>query len=466
MSVLRHDIDFGGLVLRADQRSIGGPLGTAQLEPLVARLLLTLAQRAGRIVARETLFEECWPGAAMGDDSLNRLVAVARRALRETGGNRAEIVTIPASGYILRLRPLKSGEDHRAERDAAVRAAFLSWRNAYPVPNFAIIERLRAISDVAADDATCLGMLALMYRHAAEYGPVAERGELVRSCEMAAAAALAIDATQPEARVALAGIVPIFGHWKGAYTALSAVLDDHPGHIIATHDLAIVEMATGRPRQAKRLIDPLFASDPRAPCFGYKSTFQHWSLGDLATMNHRAEQAIQLWPDHPAVWTARFWTLAYTGRPSAALAMIEPGMHRPVMREPVAAFARRLLRWAIDGSGDRTELVREAVEAVATGPVQAINSLMALGLLGDVDAGFEVAEAYYLQEGPLAVPSQTDRESPLNEQHRRVTQQLVVPASAGMRADPRIIGLCEKIGLARYWAETGRLPEIAVFGFN
>ena len=462
-----RDIDLGAVALRIQQRRIDGPLNSIQVEPLVMRLLVALASRAGRMVNRDTLFERCWPGVAVGDDSLNRLVAVARRSLSAVGGDRVEIVTIPAAGYMLRLRAAATDQRIFAEEcDAIMRAAFASWRGAYPVPDYPVIERIKAIAHLGADRADCWGMLALMYRHAAEYGPLDERAEMVRSCEDAGAQALAIDPSQAEARIALASIVPIYGNWRDAHAVLSEVLQAHPDNVIAAHDLSIVEMATGRAREAKRLVDPLVAADPLAPCFGYKSTYQHWSLGDLETMDHRADRAIQLWPDHPAVWTSRFWTLAHTGRPTAALAMIEPGVHRPVMSDPIAEFARRLLGWVEDRSGDRSPLVKQAVDAVASGPAQAINSLMALGLLGDVDAGFEVAEAYYLQAGRLAVPSHGDRELPINEMRRRLTQQLFTPACAAMRADARIESLFDRIGLLRYWDQTGRWPEVEADGLT
>ena len=394
--IVARDIDLGSVELRQNLRTLVGPDGTVQVEPLVMQLLATLCSRAGRMVERQALFDACWPGGPVGDDSLNRLIAGARRSLRSVGADQVEIVTIPAAGYVLKLRPSKTERDVHEGGSAVLRAAYLSWRGAFPEPDYAVIERLRATVEVEPGNADCWGMLALMFRHAAEYGLLVERAEMVECCEEAAARALDLDPLQAEARIALASIVPIYGNWLDAHDNLSAILKDHPVNVIAQHDLSIVEMATGRALQAKRLVDPLVTADPRAPCFGYKSTYQHWSLGDLDTMDHRANRAIQLWPHHPAVWTARFWTLAHTQRPSAAMAMIEPGVKRPAMSELAAEFARKLLRWIIDGAGDRGALIKQAADAVATGPAQAINSLMALGLLGDVDAGFDVAEAYYL----------------------------------------------------------------------
>lgn len=459
------DIDLGVVVLRPARRTVAGPGGRVTVEPLVMKLIGALAKRAGRVTERRALFEVCWQGAPVGDDSLNRLVAAARKALRTVGDGRVAIETVPGAGYALTFGALPgAAPDLHDEAAAAVQCALSSWRAAFPSPDLVAIERLNRVVEADPTNPAGWGVLALMLRHATEYGEIDERAEFVALCEQAVGNALALDPTQPEAHIARAGIVPIFGNWSIAYQRLSEVLALHPGHVIASHDLSIVEMSTGRVEAASAIIDPLLAVDPLAPSFGYKSTYHHWSLGHVAAMDLRADRALQLWPQHPAVWTARFWTLAHTGRPAAALSMIEPSSKRPAVTEPVAQFLRRLLTWKIDGGPDADALAQEAADAVITGPSQAINSLMALGLLGDVDRAFLVAEGYYLQGGRMVVPQHGNNEIAVNENRRRLTQILFTPACAGMRADARFASLCDRIGLAAYWETTGRQPDFLRFG--
>jgi DNA-binding winged helix-turn-helix (wHTH) protein len=75
-------------------------MGTTDVEPRVMQVLVVLAEAAGQVVTRDTLFNRCWGGVYVGDDSLNRAVAAVRRAV-ETVGGRFEVDTIPRTGYRL-----------------------------------------------------------------------------------------------------------------------------------------------------------------------------------------------------------------------------------------------------------------------------------------------------------------------------------------------------------------------------
>jgi hypothetical protein len=71
-----------------------------------------------------------------------------------------------------------------------------------------------------------------------------------------------------------------------------------------------------------------------------------------------------------------------------------------------------------------------------------------------------VANAYYLRLGSGPVPlRRTSREPSVNDQHRRVTQMLFTPALRVMRADPRFLAMCDRMGLAAYWEAEGFNPD-------
>ncbi len=456
---LSREVDFGCLLVRPGERSLAGPSGTVAVEPLVMRLLLALARRAGRMVDRTALFQLCWGETPVGDDSLNRIVASLRRALRSSGGDTVQIETVPAAGYVLRLSHEAFPETFAVDEIAhARRAARESWRLAFPEPDCLTIERLRRAVALRPDDAEAWGLLALMYRHAAEYAAEHERADHVAHCEQAARRALDI-ADQPEAQVALVSVAPLFGHWGSAYERLRAICTAHPENVIAAHDLSIVEMSTGRVRAAMDIINRLIATDQIAAIYGYKSTYHHWSVGDLDMMDRRGDSAIQLWPTHPAVWTARFWTFAYTGRRTAAMSMLEDAAPRPAMPPTLVSYLRTLLH-AIEGAATAREACAErALQAATSGPAQAITSLFALGLIGDADRAQALLRAYYLHDGGAPVPNNVATEAPVNETRRRLTQILFTPAGAQVRSALAFDELCHRTGLEQYWSATGRTPD-------
>jgi DNA-binding winged helix-turn-helix (wHTH) protein len=430
------------------------------LEPLVMRLLMVLADSAGQVVSRRSLFEHIWGAAMVGDDSLNRLVLTLRKALVKLGSP-VLIETVPGTGYALRIAALSATETESSGPGRAIQAAHDSWRLALPQPDFLCLEQLAAASRAEPADARLWGWAALLYRHAAEYGAPHDIARFTHDCEEASRRALALDPSQPEALTALATLVPLIGDWGMHRERLLSVLERHPDHPVASQDFATLEMAIGRVREGKRIRDALRVRDPLAAVTCYKSVFQHWSVGDHAGMDRIAERAINLWPTHPAVWLVRLWTYAYTGRVEAALAMTNDAVPRPDTPPPMLGFLRTVLRAAAgDTQAGREDIRTASLAFAATGPAAALAALFALGLSDQCDAQFEVLQAYYFHEGPAPVPSHhTASELSLNEQHRRLTQVLFTPVLGSARRDPRFLLLCKRIGLADYWEESGLTPD-------
>jgi tetratricopeptide (TPR) repeat protein len=445
-------------------RSLETPAASVSVEPLVMRLLVTLSNRAGQLVSREQVFDACWGRAAVGDDSLNRVVAVLRKALRQIAGGAVRIETVAGSGYMLRLIANAAHEQLSDNVDLvrnAVESGFDSWRLGSPEPDHLRLELLRHVTAKYPERDDAWGMLALLCRQAAEYADSSEVGAYVAECQAAARRALALNSSQGEATVALASLTPLYGRWSEARAELTQALECVPGHLVALHDLAMLEMATGRVRAAKAIVDELVRRDPLAACLRYKSIYQHWSINDLARLDQVADSAIQLWPSHPAVWNARFWTLAYTGRGYAAIGMLGEAT-RPHFPEPAITLLRMSVTASLGVDGSLAgEAARACTGAAVRGPTQAVAAMFGLGLLGRVDDLFDVAGAYYLRAGKGPVPMRRNTGEPsINDQHRRVTQALFTPACAGMRdVRSRFLDLCARMGLTEYWESTGLTPD-------
>jgi len=101
----RADFTIGDMVVSPSTRAIRGPGGSAMVEPRVMQVLVVLADAAGAVVTRDTLFRRCWGGVFVGDDSLNRAIAAVRRSVLEIGAGSVALETIPRTGYVLSARP-------------------------------------------------------------------------------------------------------------------------------------------------------------------------------------------------------------------------------------------------------------------------------------------------------------------------------------------------------------------------
>jgi DNA-binding winged helix-turn-helix (wHTH) protein len=87
--------------LRLDERlyQLGYADETVPVEPHVFKLLVYLITQRDRVVTRNELFDNLWPGQVVGDAALTYCVAKARKAVRDTGMQQRVIKTIHGHGY-------------------------------------------------------------------------------------------------------------------------------------------------------------------------------------------------------------------------------------------------------------------------------------------------------------------------------------------------------------------------------
>ena len=72
----REDFTLGAVIISPSTRTLRGPAGTTDVEPRVMQVLVGLADAIGQVVTRETLFNRCWGGVHVGDDSLNHIIEI------------------------------------------------------------------------------------------------------------------------------------------------------------------------------------------------------------------------------------------------------------------------------------------------------------------------------------------------------------------------------------------------------
>lgn len=70
-----------------------------QVEPQVFSLIAHLAANPDRVVGRDELIEVVWNGRIVSDETISSRIAVARKALGDTGRDQAVIRTVPRRGF-------------------------------------------------------------------------------------------------------------------------------------------------------------------------------------------------------------------------------------------------------------------------------------------------------------------------------------------------------------------------------
>lgn len=498
-------IALGTAHFYTDDRRLSGRRGEARLEPRVAQLLVVLSNRRGAVVRRGELQRAIWPDVTVGDDSLNRLVASLRRALRDTGVvDDVQVETISKSGYRLTGQAILE----RGARDAPARereSAWLSRRRAVGlaggaamsvaagvtawVPIFRtaktensrvalLIEQARVAQGMGLADAdesgtgflneaialdptnaAAWGLLALAHHRSLENGQ-ADEADGAAQCEIAARRALALDPKEPNARAALAILPPIYGDWLASERRYDEVLRADPGNSAVLIEKGLLLMSVGRCRESLAVADRALRLAPFAPVLHYHRGFRLSAVGKTLEADRTLDRALQLWPRHAGLRYARFLVFAFSGRDAAALRMLDADAGAVPLPPPLAEAWRRTLLSRV--RNDR-KLRRDAAAAFLAQALEhtaaAVNAMLALCMLGEVDAAFQVAEGYLLRRGPSLGNLHTPGKLAVAEQRWRKTMMLFVPATANMRADPRFAALTEDMGLADYWRRGGNSPD-------
>ena len=69
------------------------------IRPKVLQVLTYLIEHRDRVVPKQELFEQCWPGRVVGDASLNSVLKDARRAVGDSGDKQKILRTLHGHGY-------------------------------------------------------------------------------------------------------------------------------------------------------------------------------------------------------------------------------------------------------------------------------------------------------------------------------------------------------------------------------
>ena len=131
---------FEGFLLDAAEGVLLREGAPVPLTPKALLALLALVRRAGRVVEKEKLIEEVWPGTFVEEGNLNVTVFMLRNALGREDGGQKFIKTVPRRGYSF-VAPVSEVQDsdglpphapHASSPDRVVSLAVLPLLNENP----------------------------------------------------------------------------------------------------------------------------------------------------------------------------------------------------------------------------------------------------------------------------------------------------------------------------------------------
>jgi len=493
----RADFEVGPLRVSPSRRLVEGPAGSTNVEPIVMKVFLLLLEAGGSVVTRDELFGNAWGGVFVGDDSLNRAIARVRKIANETAPGLFELETIPRTGYRL-TGPILDHLDAPAEpapverqslsrrtmvgagAAASIAALGGGWwitarvkdqrrfedlfkrareRMEYGDDSRKATELIRQAVALRPDDPTAQGLLAFALADNADNVNTGTGEVAMESAEEAAGISLRADPAEPNARLALMQLQRATLNLTATEDRLRAVLATAPDNFFAMRLLWNLLQSAGRSREALALVERAISIRPRAADNNYPLAQLLWINGHVAEADRVIDRAIRAWPMHRFVRFARFTIFAFTGRPRAALAMLDDPSMRPQSFPPDAVALWRIGLPTLDQpTAANIARTRKAyVDAIKQSPKLANYAVLVLSALGEVDTAFDIANEFLVfRPSGTPSPGKTKR---AGSGAWAFTPWLFVPPVASMRADPRFSGLCDGIGLTAYWRARGIRPD-------
>jgi DNA-binding winged helix-turn-helix (wHTH) protein/tetratricopeptide (TPR) repeat protein len=514
----RADFTLGLAIVSPSSRTIAGPGGTSVVEPRVMQVLVVLAEAAGQVVTRETLFQRCWGGVYVGDDSLNRTVGAIRKLAGDIAGGSFEIETIPRTGYrltgeireVVSPRPAVGDEPqpHRLSRRAligsgAAAAALVgcggwwwlegrktdtrfdalmargdeAFRNGTALEGSELggnnsptmIDLYEQAVRLQPDSARAWGLLGYFKSSAAEdatsqafegSGKGKGLSKLVADAEAAIQQALRLDPNEPNARVGMFLLQGTMYDQATRDRILRTILKTDPNNIPAMMELMPLVQAAGLTRESWMWNERILHVAPfTRVCLTVKA-FKLWILGRVHEADNVIDRVRALWPDYGFATYGRLILFALTGRPGAARALM-----KSMPFDPLAVSAWTAGLDALESrSPSKVETARATlVDAAARSPVMANDIVMLLCALGLTDTAFEVTDGFLLWRGKLVSEKQANGQE-IDDYNRRMSQWLFTPPVTIMRADPRFLKLCDALGLTAYWRARHVRPDYQIYG--
>lgn len=113
------------IVINSKMRTITQILSdtTISIRPLPFKVLVYLLEHQGQCISRDELFEECWQGVLVTDQSLTNTISYIRKVIKNLDTDELELKTISKKGYSLSVsqnkQPQASKNSQTENRDMA-----------------------------------------------------------------------------------------------------------------------------------------------------------------------------------------------------------------------------------------------------------------------------------------------------------------------------------------------------------
>ncbi|MGE0742352.1 MAG: adenylate/guanylate cyclase domain-containing protein [Hyphomonadaceae bacterium] len=288
-----------------------------------------------------------------------------------------------------------------------------------------------------------------------------DRARLVEDAREAAQRALGADPTMGEAYAVLAALEgEFFGRWREREALIEKALEVEPNTPLLLFRHGQFLVSTGRVEAGYAQQARAFELDPLDPMLAAFHGYNVWSKIDKAQGRQILEAAAQRYADNVFVWFMRLNTAALDGDFATAEALRADGARLiPGLRDSASYKAgERMQHLMMAPSPEAFMKLGEDFAAMAGAePAAALDLAVALSVLGFTGPALAIfEEALDNVDAWRAGALETTRPHIGYE-----TALLFIDQTTQLRMNADFPKLCTRLGLARYWRDSGVWPDCA-----
>jgi len=287
-------------------------------------------------------------------------------------------------------------------------------------------------------------VLAYAYVEAAQNIGVADRARaMTDAARREANLTLRLDPQDAGAYAILAGLEPTYDYRAQEAILMRGVkIGKHPkgalGGLLSAE--AKLQENVGRLREALTLRLAAHATDPWGAPKTAQLAANYANVGNMAAARGLIKKGIQLWPNHSGIRAKRQYIAGFYEQPPEALRILDSLDALASPDESNAIWRSFVNAKAVHSERVIAAAIRQIREAADQGKVAPEVEIMMLADLGAAQQAMEIANSAADAQGLQA-------------------WFLFTPVTRNMRQDPGFIRLANRMGLIKYWRETGKRPE-------
>ena len=197
--------------------------------------------------------------------------------------------------------------------------------------------------------------------------------------------------------------------------------------------------SVGRLREALSVQLIAHATDEWGPPKTAQLARAYANVGNLPAAREWIQKGVQLWPNHSGIRRAQLYVVGFYEQPAEAAAIIDA---RSPSNDKEAGIWRAFLKARTGPTRPVPGAVIKEIRAgIDGGAITPANGMMMLAALGEPKQAIEAVNGaldHRLQMEPMF---------------------LFAPVARDVREEPSFVPLANRLGLIRYWRETGKWPD-------